>query len=442
MVVSSGDGAGLRLACRFIYCAYSRYYCAHSRSTEFFEPSRSRTPWGHVHAIHNVFPGFFTNRSCGGPGPRPGSLSVAGADSVDGLVRSDENGPLGNGHGGLDPFTHGVASHYPELRAGLDEGDLTLFGGKVDVTVGIDGRGGMIAADAFLPDDLARVGPKALSDAARCDAVQVWPQMEHRGDHGDTPRLFPRDVGRGDITAPAQSDGADGGPFKPRRGEGQAIPQNDRGHDTFALASDRPEPFARREIKPLDHVTGAADQFGAAILQIDVWCHMGDAGQAARAGPAKAASGTVEGQDPGLVPGSLPAEFEVIAIAAAIAGHDDKVLVQDDGAAEPVLTVMGKVAIGPEDAPLKIERCEAAIGETGVDPFSVRSRGGRRIGVPSFLAAWDLAEDFPVPQDLAGAAIQGDDPAACAVVRGGGEKQMIFPDDRRGPASELLTSVK
>jgi len=71
---------------------------------------------------------------------------------------------------------------------------------------------------------------------------------------------------------------------------------------------------------------------------------------------------------------------------------------------------------------VEIDGGEAAPGEDGEDVGAVRDGGGGGVGVFGLFVAGNLAEDFGVPEDAAGGAVEGDDVAAGAGVGGGGEE--------------------
>ena len=114
----------------------------------------------------------------------------------------------------------------------------------------------------------------------------------------------------------------------------------------------------------------------------------------------------VEREDAGLVPRLLPAEFLVLAVAAAVARHDEQAAMQNRRRTQTVLAVERVVAIRPNDLAGKVQRRETAVAETGINALAIGGGRGRGVSVAAFLAARHLLEDFLVPENFSGLADQ------------------------------------
>ena len=152
--------------------------------------------------------------------------------------------PPGDGGGSLELFAHRIAGDDFEFGSGFEDRNLALFGAEVELAASQDGRSGMVAADASLPDDLAGGGAVAVGDAVGGDGVDVGFGVEEGGDHGDAARLLP-----GDFTAGAE--GANGGLLEAGTGIDESAARDDGRDHAFALAAAGPEERAGERIGSL-----------------------------------------------------------------------------------------------------------------------------------------------------------------------------------------------
>ena len=96
-----------------------------------------------------------------------------------------------------------VASGF-EFAAGFDDGGFAVLVAEVDAAVGVDRRGGVLAADAFFPDDVAGGGVDAVDDAVVADHVDQAVDQERRGGFGDAGLESPENVSVS-VTSPVPS---------------------------------------------------------------------------------------------------------------------------------------------------------------------------------------------------------------------------------------------
>src|SRR5437867_5107383 len=75
----------------------------------------------------------------------------------------------GRGH---ETIGQSILAHLGELPARFDDGGLSLFAADIDIAVGVNWGGGIVAPDAFAPDFSAGCGFEARRDPAVVNAVQ------------------------------------------------------------------------------------------------------------------------------------------------------------------------------------------------------------------------------------------------------------------------------
>ena len=93
-----------------------------------------------------------------------------------------------------------LGDHF-EGVAGFYDGEEAVVGNEVEVIVGDDGGGAVLAGgvEAFVVDDVASGGVDAGEDAAVADEVEAVLVEDGRGEFGDAAAEFPGDVGVGDV---------------------------------------------------------------------------------------------------------------------------------------------------------------------------------------------------------------------------------------------------
>jgi hypothetical protein len=349
------------------------------------------------------------------------------------IVRGANEKPLaGNRHGSLRFFQERITREHFKSGTRLDDRRFAFLGEEINFAIDPHGRGRMIPADAFLPDDFAVVRLQAGRHAPVGDAEKIVVRKEHGRNRRHALFLFPNDgwllVFRG------RTDRANGGFFESRDAVNEILAQDDGGDDAFALAIDGPQTFPIRQIKRLDDIARAADEQIPAIARKNIRRNMRDAALSAPGFPADLARLRIEREEIRLIPGKLPADALVLAGAAAVKGHDQQIAVQNGRRAEAMLAVELHLAVLPKRlARIGFQRDHAAIAEHGKNSFAIGGGSGGGVGVAAFLAQGNLLENIFIPLNRAGLAIEAQDMALHARARGGGDKNTIIKNDGRGP---------
>src|SRR4051794_9361234 len=99
---------------------------------------------------------------------------------------------------------------------------------------------------------------------------------------------------------------------------------------------------------------------------------MRDARESALALPTFLSRLRIQRDQAGLVPWLLPAQFFILAVATAIARHDEQAAIENRRGTKPVLAVELVIAIRPSRPPGKVHRRKAAVAETCIDALAIR----------------------------------------------------------------------
>ena len=118
-------------------------------------------------------------------------------DSVEVGFGAKDQGILVDGRRGHEPAVELVDCHHLKFRLGSNNGGFTFFTQKEDAFTVCDGRGGVVASDAFAPRDLTGFGLDATGHAAICNHVNVIAAQQDGWLVGDTALEAPLDVGVG-----------------------------------------------------------------------------------------------------------------------------------------------------------------------------------------------------------------------------------------------------
>src|SRR5688500_4055290 len=93
-------------------------------------------------------------------------------NAVQVLLGAQVNRSVGYRVGCESAFLERATGEPFELRAGLDHACLSFFALKINLAVGMERRRGEVAADSFLPMQLAGAGVEAAGEAIIGDDVQ------------------------------------------------------------------------------------------------------------------------------------------------------------------------------------------------------------------------------------------------------------------------------
>src|SRR5688572_21164177 len=93
-------------------------------------------------------------------------------NAVEVRARAQVKGVAQGGGRGHETIGQSVFADFGELAASLNYGGFAFFAAEINVAVRENGRGGVIATDAFAPDLRAGFGFHATGDAAVIDHVK------------------------------------------------------------------------------------------------------------------------------------------------------------------------------------------------------------------------------------------------------------------------------